>query len=407
MSERRTLPGRQAMSLGRSGPRSKTGCRTCKLRRVRCNEKRPVCGDCERLQLDCVYLPPQKRRPRRTHTEADHEATYTSQAHLNHAQSDEAEPLGIARATATSGGMYQTLDHPSAPSDAVQPPTYEPQAATPQDDSEFLLQANIDSNMGEAGSAIDAYAQDSGGNADWQVGLLGNDYLALPDPTFPFTSMAFIGSSDLPAPQSGAGIVDFGALGSDGLRGPVDTGMETIQRETHFGTTPDGQYSFTVSPPLLSPSQEETLLTYFERQIRPPASLVGVDPVGWAKIWRCAVKMARERHESVLHAVFALSTLLTASKASIRLGMNRNDHVLFASRLQEAACAAIQLGASHPEWEKKNSQALLVSVFLLAWFEVSLQFRSGILTDAVSRRHMTKTARYAQLSRQNWPRRLS
>lgn len=312
--------------------------------------------------------------------------------------------MGISRATGrTTGDMYQTLDQPAESSATIQQPTYEAQAATQQKDSEFLLQSNLEASIGESGPAMDAYGQD-GGNPDWQVGLLNNDYLALPDPTFPFTSMAFIGSLDLQAPQSAAGAVDFDALGSDGLGGPVDTGIESVQRGAQFGTTPDGQYSFTVSPPLLSSSQEESLLAYFERQIRPPASLVGVDPVGWAKIWRCAVKMARERHESVLHAVFALSTLLTASKASIRLGMNRNDHVLFASRLQEAACAAIQLGTSHPEWETKNSQALLVSVFLLAWFEVSSPFPSLIVTDSSFRQHMTRAAKYAQRSRHSWQR---
>lgn len=308
----------------------------------------------------------------------DEEDTYMSQEPVDSAPFDASDALGDSRGKGDSEDIYQALDQPADSSAIVQPPIYDQ-----QDNSEFLLESDICPAIGGASSVMDAFDQGSGGNADWQVGLL-NDYLALPDPTFPFTSMAFIRSLDLPTSHGEAGAVELDAAHPDSLGGSVETGMENVQQERQFGTTLDGQYSFTVSPPLLSPSQEESLLSHFERQIRPPASLVGVDPVGWAKIWRCAVKMARERHESVLHAVFALSTLLTASRASIRLGMNRNDHVLFASRLQEAACAAMHVGASHPEWESKNSQALLVSVFLLAWFEVCPPFCSGSSLTLVS-----------------------
>ncbi|RYP10766.1 hypothetical protein DL764_000462 [Monosporascus ibericus] len=35
------------------GPRRKTGCFTCKARHTRCDEKKPVCSNCERLGLQC------------------------------------------------------------------------------------------------------------------------------------------------------------------------------------------------------------------------------------------------------------------------------------------------------------------------------------------------------------------
>ncbi|OAG12960.1 uncharacterized protein CC84DRAFT_167455 [Paraphaeosphaeria sporulosa] len=37
----------------RGGPRRKTGCHTCKARHSRCDEKKPVCSNCERLNLEC------------------------------------------------------------------------------------------------------------------------------------------------------------------------------------------------------------------------------------------------------------------------------------------------------------------------------------------------------------------
>ncbi|KAL1887602.1 hypothetical protein Sste5346_010103 [Sporothrix stenoceras] len=50
---------------GRSGPRSRLGCIKCKQRRVRCDEARPVCGHCRRLQLECRYQAPKVGQQRR------------------------------------------------------------------------------------------------------------------------------------------------------------------------------------------------------------------------------------------------------------------------------------------------------------------------------------------------------
>lgn len=350
---------------------------------MRCNEKRPICGDCERLQLDCVYLPPQKRRSRRTQpagseTEHDNAAVAESisvqdpvhmpQSNVKPSQLDEAHDLGRSDSTGRSEDLFQAIDATIESSAMGTSDIYGAQRNNAQPSETGFL---MDSSVG-ASSVLDAFGQGDRGGTEWQTGIL-NDYLALPDPTFPFTSMAFIGSLDVPSSNGGmAGCVDFNAASTNALEGSAAVDFSNEQQDVHsqIGTTPDGRYSFTVSPPLLSPNQEESLLVYFERQVRPPASLVGVDPVGWTKIWRCAVKMARARREPVLHAVFAVTTLLTATSSSIRLGMNRDDHVSFASRLQEAACAAMQVGISHPEWVKRSSQALLLSVFLLAWFEV-------------------------------------
>lgn len=41
--------------VGRSGPRRKTGCLTCRKRKVRCDEGKPRCRRCERLQVFCAY----------------------------------------------------------------------------------------------------------------------------------------------------------------------------------------------------------------------------------------------------------------------------------------------------------------------------------------------------------------
>lgn len=48
----------KARGAGRSGPRRRTGCLTCRARKVRCDEAKPSCSNCDRLRLRCVYKPP-------------------------------------------------------------------------------------------------------------------------------------------------------------------------------------------------------------------------------------------------------------------------------------------------------------------------------------------------------------
>ncbi|KAH7224399.1 uncharacterized protein BKA55DRAFT_584555 [Fusarium redolens] len=45
------------MPLGRSAPRSRSGCWTCRTKKVKCDEIRPVCRRCVRLKLNCDYEP--------------------------------------------------------------------------------------------------------------------------------------------------------------------------------------------------------------------------------------------------------------------------------------------------------------------------------------------------------------
>ncbi|KAF5968524.1 C6 zinc finger domain-containing protein [Fusarium coicis] len=46
-----------ATALGRSAPRSRSGCWTCRTKKVKCDEIRPVCRRCLRLKLSCDYAP--------------------------------------------------------------------------------------------------------------------------------------------------------------------------------------------------------------------------------------------------------------------------------------------------------------------------------------------------------------
>ncbi|KAG7700161.1 hypothetical protein KL930_000848 [Ogataea haglerorum] len=43
--------------------KSRKGCATCKKRRVKCDETRPVCGNCDRMGIQCVYTIPATVQP--------------------------------------------------------------------------------------------------------------------------------------------------------------------------------------------------------------------------------------------------------------------------------------------------------------------------------------------------------
>ncbi|KAG2416372.1 hypothetical protein HFD88_007587 [Aspergillus terreus] len=69
----------RARGAGRSGPRRRTGCLTCRARKVRCDEDKPVCANCIRLRLQCAYkniIP--GNVPRRSHPPRASSATTTS-----------------------------------------------------------------------------------------------------------------------------------------------------------------------------------------------------------------------------------------------------------------------------------------------------------------------------------------
>lgn len=51
--------------------KSKKGCVSCKKRRVKCDESKPMCSNCVRIKLDCGYLDESDRAPKRKQSDAD------------------------------------------------------------------------------------------------------------------------------------------------------------------------------------------------------------------------------------------------------------------------------------------------------------------------------------------------
>lgn len=91
--------------------KSRSGCSTCKKRRVKCDEQKPLCGNCVKLNLDCGYLhmdpneimPPEKK-PKKVKTEPAPRVkkvkTKSAKTSATHAQSDD----GLAGETFSGEG---------------------------------------------------------------------------------------------------------------------------------------------------------------------------------------------------------------------------------------------------------------------------------------------------------------
>ncbi|KAI1352392.1 hypothetical protein F5Y01DRAFT_324336 [Xylaria sp. FL0043] len=358
MASQYQVKRRQTTSLGRSGPRSRSGCQTCKARRVRCDEKHPVCSHCHRLQLECIYGSV-TRSSRKTHNNKNamqrNEVLTTPVSPAITSQFDESSGLdGVEVATPEHGSSTspQTID-------------------TPQQ----LCSMESVSSL-------------------WHNEQPGHylDYISVPDPPFTFTSLEFGNSPDLfsdynncHAPMTAETTQINVQPWSDNASAqnefnPITAMLTNLEEGQDDSSTlregnersPAIQTSALV--PLMSATQQKTCFTYFDRDVRPPASLAGIDPHGWLNIKRYVLKKAQNANKTVLDAFFAISTLLSATDMTFQSSVNRHNYRLLAIHLHQAACASIELTLTRPDWEAKHSQDLLAAVFLLAWFELRPSF---------------------------------
>lgn len=129
--------GYPKLSLKRA--RSRSGCFTCRKRKKRCDEARPVCGACRRLDIECQYPPPGKenRNSRRRLQDAAHiefRSNEMGDAHPLHfplSQLMTFKPAGILDDDASTGlglGMTRLMGSTSLAEDV--PPEGSPHLAS-------------------------------------------------------------------------------------------------------------------------------------------------------------------------------------------------------------------------------------------------------------------------------------
>ncbi|KAF5537619.1 C6 finger domain-containing protein [Fusarium mexicanum] len=399
MSSRAGIVRRQNTSLGRSGPRSKNGCQTCRLRRVRCDEKRPMCGHCDRLKLVCNYQQGQirpRRRQRQLEQGSAHGDDQDIQSLSDQEDRGSNEGCIVARtfndtATANSHVDYDPAFQPADQGEETRADSMvgSNNQQLDQDhsmDALDIMAPNNEAYGADESTVIPDFIIGTQDQSDWQFDAF-NDYVPLADPVFSFTSLGFTNSARLfdtdhasiiqplttPDSADNGESLDSAYVGSHSAEDSQDQRHTRRQPQSTLREANDAPTTrFAISPPILSTTQEHQLLKLFETEIQPPASIVGVDPLGWRKIRRYMLKMADGENDHVMLALFAISTLLSSSKAALqRTGINQDNYKLTASRLHDAACASMKAALACGPRDGQNSRSLLVSLFLLAWFEIA------------------------------------
>ncbi|CAI7622236.1 unnamed protein product [Penicillium palitans] len=100
--------------FGRNGPRSKSGCSTCRRRKVKCGEEKPVCARCSSLRLNCEWGVPVKR------------GRSTQIRHLEPAPRTSEQPKGEDLAGLQPDALFTSLSPVSWASDALSFDTFNP-----------------------------------------------------------------------------------------------------------------------------------------------------------------------------------------------------------------------------------------------------------------------------------------
>jgi|SRR5688572_30200035 hypothetical protein len=108
------------LQLQQQGPmrrpaRSKTGCTTCRVRKVRCDETRPRCSHCFRLNLECRWRPPPSQASRRLDPQAvasQHRGSVTTaQGHQGHSAKGMGKSLSPPSSTEGAGDNVSLQPH--------------------------------------------------------------------------------------------------------------------------------------------------------------------------------------------------------------------------------------------------------------------------------------------------------
>ena len=115
------------------------------------------------------------------------------------------------------------------------------------------------------------------------------------------------------------------------------------------------------------------LLNYFGQISQPPASILITGVRKWRRLQRHFTRLSHQ-HRVVASALFAILELLTKDDQSVGRADTIDSLNLMspALRLHEAAGGEVEVMMSAKEWRKslRARDALLASIFLLAWFEV-------------------------------------
>ena len=387
---------------GRSGRRSRTGCIVCKQRRVRCDEARPVCGHCSRLQLECDYQirPRKKARVASISREVADSNDYSGEASFH----EIASSLTAADHLDTDG---KSLNNDNGVENQQQ------QSKTGALDSLWATNGRIcdraishDVQRQSADRAKTRCQLDgSDQRQDLNAGPSKGVPFSFPSTNVDFFDFAAVGTFDAPNPENSFGTFMFDDTPwhspprpnnnvANGSHRPVACGkspepsaqsMPTGFVQNTYGCQPlqgirplnnrcqsDIAYSCQGAGSVVATNCDignehyQYLLSYFRRIVQPAAAILVGGVHKWRRLQRYLVRIS-EQSRAVANALFALIELLATDETN----SSQRGSMAQALEWHESARKEIDFEISRAEdIESKTKDKLLAAVFLLAWFEV-------------------------------------
>ncbi|KAL5343135.1 fungal-specific transcription factor domain-containing protein [Aspergillus crustosus] len=272
----------QARGLGRSGPRRRTGCLTCRARKVRCDEAKPNCASCTRLRLQCAY---------KDVIIADTSAR-TSRARSISSATQEVE--NVSPGSNVAGN--------DAPGGGVGP--------IEQEMHGFITQQNTDLPM----SLVDP----------------------MPDLQTPFDMLGFIGEITSDFQQKHLDLTNGGIIASSSIP-ELDGGIFSDERQMDWGSGMDDYEILPESNSRASTGEdiwEEQLLEHFRESVPPPTIFAPVD-MEW-KYVRSIMLAQSDGCRALLLAIYCYSDIHKAWIEGTQWRMGPAYQAQASSEIQES-----------------------------------------------------------------------
>ena len=291
----------KARGAGRSGPRRRTGCLTCRARKVRCDETKPSCANCDRLRLRCVYKPPIALGGPWTSSRqyidsaVAHSIPQTAPSPAIGSASAAAAAIAAANASQRSPDLnfFNTVLRSDDHHRTI------PAAATPI----RRMPTNSDSYPSELGGPFDML-----GFMGRITSELEQKHLDLTSGLAPFTAS--------PTPQSltagtGANTAEEGAFAADGRSTISPDGSSSLVDATSIGSTSDAATTRGSWSDPGTTSYEEQLLQQFIMS-DPPAGVFSPVVMEWKYVRPAVLAQARD-FSPLLNSLYCYSDIQKAA----------------------------------------------------------------------------------------------
>ncbi|CAM6003559.1 unnamed protein product [Sphagnum balticum] len=393
---------------GRSAPRSRNGCLMCKQRRVRCDERRPECGHCTRLELVCTFRKRPIRGQTSPHGSSDTQSHQRSTDGHSHVPREEiavqepclggdvdfglirdrlSEPLSTSReqqpatqAFAATGSLqpfFTTISRlpRTIPTNSILisdvgrasraclkrdhcEPFYGWQThVMPEENYDFSLDRTFDPPNGQESLGTFTFSDVQSNATNWSQDVTSNPCLqALRDEN------GVVQAADhIEWPLSIDSLIEAGHR----QERPRSSILTTRIEANDIDFSPGSDY--------MNSPRSSFLLNYFGKISQPPASILITGLRKWRQLQRHFTRLSHQ-HRVVASALFAIIELLTKDDQSVSRAdtIDSLNSMGPALKLHEAARKEVEMMMSTKEWQKSTTarDALLASIFLLAWFEV-------------------------------------